>query len=105
MSFTATALTNFFTQGNQMALTDVQRVALQGEGLVRPGDFRDFKKDELLVAFKNVRSLTPPVPIPAKCTNRLLIASVAWNYYTDTGRQVTPANMHFNNVLRDFYVE
>ena len=46
-----------------------------------------------------------PVPIPARSTMRLLIASVAFHYYRDTGRSMTPANMHFNNVLRDFYVE
>ena len=46
-----------------------------------------------------------PVPIPARSTKRLLIASVAFHYYRDTGRAVTPINMHFNNVLREFYIE
>ena len=45
------------------------------------------------------------VPIPAKCITRLLIASVAYHYYRDTGRAITPVNMHFSNVLRDFHVE
>ena len=45
------------------------------------------------------------VPIPAKSTSRLLIASVAYHYYLDTGRVVTAGNMNFNNVLREFDVE
>ena len=45
------------------------------------------------------------VPIPAKSITRLLIASVAYHYYNDTGREVTSVNMHFTNVLRDFHVE
>ena len=45
------------------------------------------------------------VPIPAKCITRLLIASVAYHYYKDTGREVTHTNMHFTNVLRDFHIE
>ena len=45
------------------------------------------------------------VPIPAKCITRLLIASVAYHYYKDTGREITPTNMHFTNVLREFHIE
>lgn len=47
----------------------------------------------------------PSVPIPARSITRLLIASVAYHYYVDTGRAVTNTNMHFTNVLRDFHVE
>ena len=45
------------------------------------------------------------VPIPAKCITRLLIASVAYNYYKHTGREITNTSMHFTNVLREFHVE
>ena len=54
-----------------------------------------------IAAFPGVRA----VPIPAKSTSRLLVASIAYHYYCDTNRTVTAANMHFNNVLRDFYIE
>ena len=102
--FGAGALTAFFTHATQLGLTSNQRAALAAEGLATPDDFQDFKQ-ELQVAFKNTQLTTPPVPIPARCTARKLIASVAWNYYRDTGRQPTPANMNFTNVLRDFDVE
>ena len=61
--------------------------------------------EELKSAFKNCRSRTPPVSIPAKASSRLLTASLAWHYYTDTDRAVTPVNMHYNNVLRNFHIE
>ena len=38
---------------------------------------------------------TQPVPIPARSTTRLLVASIAYHYYVDTGRAVTPASMHY----------
>ena len=44
-------------------------------------------------------------PPPAKCASRILISSIAWNYYNDTGREATQNNMHFSNILRDFNVE
>ena len=45
------------------------------------------------------------VPIPARSTTRLLVASVAYHYYVDTGREVTHAKMHYTNVLHEFNVE
>ena len=98
-------LTAFFENGPQMNLTGDQRTALWDEGIDSLDDFQDFKKEELIVAFKNVRSQTPPVPIPARSTTRILIASVAWNYYHNTGREVTAANMNFTNVLYEFNIE
>ena len=88
-----------------MGLTAGQRTALQTEGLTNMDDFQDFQTEELKSAFKNCRSSTPPVSIPARASSRLLTASIAWHYYNDTGRVVTPVNMHFSNVLRDFHIE
>ena len=114
MPFTALQLTHFFTSNQQMALTNVQREALSREGLTSVTDFVDFKEEELKVAFKNARAGIPgvpgvpgipSVPIPARSITRLMIASVAYHYYVDTGRDVTNTNMHFTNVLRDFHVE
>ena len=77
MNFNAPQTTSFFTQAGQMALSNDQRIALQGEGLVDVADFEGFDEDTLKQAFKNVRYLNPPVVVPAKCTSRLLIASMA----------------------------
>uniref|UniRef100_A0A7S2RCB1 Uncharacterized protein n=1 Tax=Eucampia antarctica TaxID=49252 RepID=A0A7S2RCB1_9STRA len=130
-------LTQFYTSGTQMCLTNRQRIRLSTEGLLTINDFEYFKEDELKIAFKNVRSgisgstridLVPAivqddgtvleheistihdvpgvhtVMIPAKSTSRLLIASVVYHYCCDTGRAVTVANMHFNNVLHNFNI-
>ena len=88
-----------------MALSNDQRIALQGEGLVDVADFEGFDEDTLKQAFKNVRYLNPPVSVPAKCTSRLLIASMAHQYYRETTRAITPVNMHFTNVLKSFHLE
>ena len=47
----------------------------------------------------------PPIIMPAKSTHRLEIASIAWHYYTDTSRSITSTNMHYNNILKNFYLE
>ena len=91
MPLTAAQLTAFFTQAGQMGLTAEQLRALANEGLTTVNDFMDFKKEELLVAFKNLRDTAP---IPAKSTTRLLVASIAYHYYVDTAREVTNTNMH-----------
>ena len=88
-----------------MGLNDAQRAAINAQGLVSPDDFADFNEDTLNIAFKNTRTANPPVSIPAKSTQRLIVASIAYEYYTTTQRKITPQNMHYTNVLRDFYTE
>ncbi len=88
-----------------MALTNPQKQALASEGLQNVSDFDGFDEDTLKEAFKNTRSLDPPIPIPAKSSSRLLIASKAYEYYTTIDRAPTPSNMHYSNVLKKFYIE
>ena len=124
--------TAFFTAGTQMGLTGAQRTALAAQGLTVVDDFADFGKDELKEALKNMRTSIPGIPaiaavndaqgneitaavdavppvlpviLPARCTQRLTVAAVAWHYYTDTAREVTAVNMHYNNILKDFQLE
>ena len=54
---------------------------------------------------ENTRALDPPVPIPAKSSIRLSIASKAYEYYSTIARTPTPPNMHYTNVLKKFYIE
>jgi hypothetical protein len=132
VAFTNIQLTNFFTNGPQMSLTAAVRLRLSQEGLTTVDDFTDFKEDQLLDAFKNMRTSIPGVaaipavldadnnvvvdaipaiaPIPptlvsAKCGLRLKIASQAFHYYKSIEREVTPANMNYTQVLKDFYTE
>ena len=66
MVFTAAQLDNFFLNGPQMGLTPAVRTRLAQEGLVTIDDFQDFKEDQLLQAYKNMRTTIPGVPgIPA----------------------------------------
>ena len=104
-AFTAAQRTSFLTTNTQMGLSADQRNALALEGFVNELDFLDFDHDALKQSFKNTRSHVPAEPIPAKSTSRLLVASTAYHYYTDTARDITPANMHYNTVLRAFKLE
>lgn len=115
-----------------MGLTATQRVSLATQGLSHVTDFSEFGEDEIEQATKNMRTSIPPIPavaevldnnnvvvvaavpavppilpviLPAKSTHRLLVASIAYAYYTDTSRDVTAVNMHYTNVLKDFYIE
>ena len=133
MAFTAAQLTSFFETNPQMGLTRIARRRLAAEGLATVDDFGDFKPDQIDEAIKNLRTsipgtpgmpaqlhpvtgaivipAVPPIPpippciIPARCALRLKIASIAYKYYIDTARTVTSVNMHYTNVLRDFYTE
>ena len=132
MTLTALQHTHFFTAGIQMGLSDVQRAALDAQGLSEVDDFVDFGKDELDQALKNMRisipgiaavvevtneagivttpavpavAAIPPIIMPAKSAHRLEVASVAWHYYTDTSRTITNANMHYSNTLKNFHIE
>ena len=104
-AFTAAQRTAFLTTNTQMGLSADQRAALALEGFVTELDFLDFDHDALQQSFKNTRAHAPAEPIPAKSTSRLLVASIAYSYYIDTARDVTTANMHYNNVLRAFKLE
>ena len=88
-----------------MALTVAQKNALADEGLTNVSDFDGFDEDTLKEAFKNTRSLDPPVPIPAKSSTRLIIASKAFEYYTQINREPDATNMHYTKVLKKFYIE
>ena len=132
MLLTTTQVTSFFTHNTQMALMIVQRAALDAQGLATPSDFSDFGKEELESALKNMCTAIPgvteipaifdtngiettpeipgihaisPVIMLAKSTHCLEVALIAWYYYTDTGRNITNTNMHYNNVLKNFYIE
>ena len=92
----------------------------------------DFGKEELELALKTMRTAIPgvtpisaifdanggettpeihvipaipPVVMPAKSNNLLEVALIAWHYYTDTSRNTINTNMHYNNVLKNLYIE
>ena len=46
-----------------------------------------------------------PVIIPVRLASRLYVASIAYHYYTDTSCEINAQNMHYTDVLKDFYIE
>ena len=107
MVFTNAQLTAFFENAPQMHLPHDHRLRLAQEGLTTVDDFSDFQADELKIAVKNLRNAIPGIPavlgaggaivvpaidpippclISAKCCLRLKIASQAYQYYIDIGR-------------------
>lgn len=125
-NFTNAQLDAFFTNGPQMALPNEVRIRLAQEGLVTVDDFSDFKESQLIQAYKNMRTSIPGIPavlnpdgsvavaavpaiqpclVSARCALRLKVASIAYHYYVDVGRNPTPANMNYTNVLKAFYVQ
>ena len=132
VTFTNHQTDSFFMNGPQMSLTAIVRERLSNEGLTQISDFSDFKEDQLSAAFKNMRTSIPgvaavaqqvaadgtiivpavdavpallPTLVSAKCALRLKVASIAFHYYESIGRDITPSNMNYTNVLRDFYTE
>jgi hypothetical protein len=92
-TFNNQALTNFWTNGPQMALSAPQRARLAQEGLALITDFADFDEDTLNDAFKNMKfsqpgdlTAVPPiapvmgVPLSAKQKNRLHTARLQVSY-------------------------
>ena len=56
MVFNAGQNTSFFENGPQMNLPHTVRLRLQQEGLQVVEDFQDFLDDDLIQAFKNMRT-------------------------------------------------
>ena len=115
-----------------MGLSPVIRARLAQEGLEQIANFVDFKEEQLKDAFKNMRTAIPGIPataevqdnngqviqaavagvaaippvlVPANCSLRLRVASIAYHYYLSISREPTAANMNYALVLMSFYEE
>ena len=96
------------------------------EGIINVDNLDDFKKDQLNQAFKNMHTPITGIPavaaaggdtavtevdhIPsvlvyAKCDLRLKVAPIDYYYYISIVNSVTPANMNYTNVLKEFNIE
>ena len=47
----------------------------------------------------------PPVIILVQSASRLYVASITYYYYVDTDQDVTFQNIHYNNMLKGFYIK
>ena len=91
----------------KMALKNVRQGIPTVQGIPAIPERRSSRGTIVQAAVPAVQPIqgVPPVLIPARSASRLYVASTAYHYYVDTSREVTPQNMHYGNILRDFYVE
>ena len=120
MVFTAAQRTAFFENNDQMGIPHATVVKLQEEGISHPDDLVDFDKDTIKQIADNLRRPagripdptpgapagatipTPPFVFGARSVMRLTAATKLVRYYAMVGRPLTPANMAWNTVMRNF---
>lgn len=122
MVFDAAQTASFFTDADQMALPQTTLLGLLDEGIQEPSDLGEFHDEDLKQVANNLRKPSGTIPNPnyvaggteparvprpsyvlgAKSFKRLKVAAAAVRYYETIGRELTPTNMHYENVLQDF---
>lgn len=103
-----------------MGLTNATVNKIVEEGIDDPEDLADFDKDTLKQVAENLRKPggripnpdpnapagstieRPPYTFGAKSQKRLLEAGELFRFYKTIGRQLTPANVRYNPVIKDF---
>lgn len=123
MAFTNQQRLTFFTDNAQLAISINTIPALIQEGITHPEDLEEFEDDDFKLIIENLRK--PPglmpdpnhndanVPAPliprpayvfgAKNAKRIKIAANAVRYYSEIDRVLSPENMHYTNVLKEFH--
>ena len=120
MVLTAGQTTAFFEQAAQMGMPRPTVIQLRDEGISTADDLIDFDKVTLQQVADNLRRPggripdrtagaargatipTPPFVFGAKSQKRLLAASDIVRYYETTGRPLTPNNLQWNTVIKNF---
>jgi hypothetical protein len=120
MVLTAAQITAFFQQPGQMAIPPATRTQLREEGIDTVLDLADFDKDTLKQVADNLRRPGGRVPDPdpgaaagatiptptfvfgAKSQMRLLAACDLVRYYETVGREITPQNIRWDPVIKNF---
>jgi hypothetical protein len=120
MPLTAAQIASFFEDDDQMGLTNETVNKLVEEGIDDPDNLSDFDKDMLKQVAENLRKPggripnpdpnapagstieTPPFPFGAKSQKRMLEAGELIRFYKTIGRQLTPGNIRYDPVMKDF---
>ena len=120
MVFTASQRTAFFEHNDQMGIPHAMVMQLQAKGITSPNDLMDFDKDTIKQIAENLQCpagripdptpgaatgvtiLTPPFVFGAKSIMWLMVVTKLVWYYMMVGRPLTPANMAWNTVMRNF---
>ena len=121
MVLTAANTTAFFENANQMGLSNRTRVdSLQAEGISEVIDMAEWEDDDWDQWYENCKrppriqdpagqpgTLINQVPfaVPVKSLKRLKVMSELVRYYVATDRALTPANIKWNDVGKNFEIQ
>ena len=123
MVLTATQTTAFFENPHQMEIPHTTMVQMQQEGIQLVADPADFEKQSLQQLADNLRKpggrVADPdpnaahgatIPMPAftygaKSQKRLTVACDLIRFYQTMGRDLTAANIQWNQVMSNFEIQ
>ncbi len=123
MVLTGPQTTAFFENNNQMGIPHDTVVQMGHEGITEVSDLAEFDKDSLQLLADNLRRPGGRVPDPnpgapagstiptpafvfgVKSHRRLLVATDLVKFYDTVGRALTPANIQWNSVMKNFEIQ
>ena len=123
MVLTAAQTTAFFESPDQMGIPHTTMVQMQQEGIQSVADLADFEKQSLQQLADNLRKPGGRVPDPdpnaglgatiptpaftygAKSQKRLTVACDLVRFYQTVGRDLTAANIQWNQVMSNFVIQ
>ena len=123
MALTAAQTTAFFENPDQMGIPHTTMVQMQQEGIQSVADLADFEKQSLQQLADNLRKpggriadpdpnaqLGATIPMPAftygaKSQKRLTVACDLIRFYQTVGRDLTAANIQWNQVMSNFEIQ
>ena len=123
MVLTAVQTTAFFESPHQMGIPHATMVQMQLEGIQSVANLADFEKDSLQQLADNLRKSGGRIPDPdpnapagatipmpaftygAKSQKRLAVACDLIRYYQTVGRDLTAANIQWNQVMSNFEIQ
>ena len=123
MVLTAAQTTAFFENPDQMGIPHATMVQMQQEGIQLVADLADFEKQSLQQLADNLRKpggriadpdpnapLGATIPMPAftygaKSQKRLTVACDLIRFYQTVGRDLTEANIQWNQVMSNFEIQ
>ena len=123
MVLTAAQTTAFFEIPDQLGIPHETMVQIQQEGIQTVADLADFEKQELQQLADNLRKPGGRIPDPnpnpapgatiptpaftygAKSQKRLTVACDLVRFYQTVGRDLTAANIQWNQVMSNFKIQ
>ena len=123
MVLTVAQTTAFFESPDQMGIPHATMVQMQLEGIQSVADLADFEKDSLQQLADSLRKPGGRIPDPdpnapegatiptpaftygAKSQERLTVACELIRYYQIVGRDLTSANIEWNQVMSNFEIQ